>query len=130
MEWTQEKIFETIATITADSAVNPELRKLALENPSKAVEQVAGFPLPEGVTMKFVENEGMTYTIGLPKTSAADGELSDDELLSVAGGVGKMRPGYPGYPGGGQPSRPANPPSSSPAPQPGMPPRYPGSKRF
>ena len=131
MEWTQQKIYDTIAHITATSVVDPALRKLALEDPRKAIEQVAGFPLPDGVSLKFVENQGMSYVIGLPKAASGDGELSDDELAEVAGGAAK----YPGVPGNfptGPISHPTQPghPTTLPVKPGQLPPGFPSTKRY
>lgn len=124
MEWTQQKIYDTIATITASSVVDPAMRKLALDDPRKAIEQVAGFPLPDGVSLKFVENQGMSYVIGLPKAQTADGELSDEDLAQVAGGATKVQPGFP-FPNGPLPTSqlPTGPVSQ---PKPTLPPGFPG----
>jgi hypothetical protein len=131
MEWTQQKIYDTIATITAASVVDPAMRKQALEDPRKAIEQVAGFPLPDGVSLKFVENQGMSYVIGLPKPQSADGELSDEDLAEVAGGVAKkptigVIPNLPA-PSGGHPTTLPVKPGQLP---PGFPGGLPANKRY
>ncbi|MDB5096041.1 MAG: hypothetical protein JWM80_462 [Cyanobacteria bacterium RYN_339] len=133
MEWTQEKIYATIGDITARSASDADLRKLALSDPGEAIKSVAGFPLPQGVSIRFVENQGMSYTIGLPKadSNAADGELSDDELESVAGGAGKSQfPGQPGFGLGINPSAPSHPTTTVVAKPGTLPPNLPGRKRY
>jgi hypothetical protein len=64
---------------------DPAFRELAMRDGTAAVEQVIGKPLPDGVKIRFVENDGATFTLGLPPARSGD-ELSDRELEAVAGG--------------------------------------------
>jgi hypothetical protein len=88
-QWTQEAIQDTIKKIIERGSTDPEFRRLALSHPNDAVEQVSGIPVPPGVKIRFVENEGAQYTVVLPDMKKADmSELSDAELEQVAGGRG------------------------------------------
>ena len=65
-------------------------RQQLLEDPKAAVEQELGMQLPEGVRVETVEETADTIYLVLPSTSMAGregGELSDQELGSVAGGA-------------------------------------------
>ena len=88
-----------------------EFRELALRDGSAAVEQVIGAPLPDGLKIRFVENDGAAITLGLPPVRTS-GELNDYELEAVAGG--RVMQGPP------PPINPSNlfapPPGSVPAP--------------
>jgi hypothetical protein len=67
-----------------DSAFRAQL----LANPKAAVEKALNAPLPAGITLKVIEAGKTDFTVVLPyqaKTSA-NGELSDADLESVAGG--------------------------------------------
>jgi hypothetical protein len=81
------------------SSVDPAFRALALKDGSKAVEQVLGFPLPDGLKIRFVENDGAWMTLGLPPARTAD-ELSDRDLEAVAGGRNDTQVPYTGDFGG------------------------------
>jgi hypothetical protein len=72
-----------------------EFRALALRDGTAAVEQVVGAPLPDGLKIRFVENDGAAITLGLPPARTTD-ELSDRELEAVAGGRNFTGPSVPG----------------------------------
>lgn len=95
--WTQEEVNQAIEKVKELSVTDAAFRKLCLENPNEAIKKVSGKEVPEGIVIKFIENIGAHMTIVLPEAAAA-GELSDDALDSVAGGVGGpcMALGYPG----------------------------------
>ena len=70
------------------SLQDESLRQELLSDPKAAVEQELGTRLPEGVRVVAVEETADTIYLVLPSTSAAGegGELSDQELETVAGG--------------------------------------------
>ncbi len=96
---TNDQIFEIGSKVFQRAATDPEFRTLALADGTTAVEQVIGYPLPDAVKIRFVENNGATLTLGLPPARTSD-ELSDRELEAVAGGRGASFTAL-GYPGGG-----------------------------
>jgi hypothetical protein len=64
-------------------------RQRLIEDPKGAVEQESGRRLPEGVRVVTVEETSDTIYLVLPATpmaGAEGGELSDQQLESVAGG--------------------------------------------
>jgi hypothetical protein len=64
-------------------------RRRLLENPRAAVEEELGSRLPEGVQVMAVEETADTIYLVLPSASPVDagGELSDQDLEAVAGGL-------------------------------------------
>jgi hypothetical protein len=86
-KWTQDDTKKVAATILRRSATEPAFREKALKNPNAAIQEVAGKPLPAGVTVRFVENQpGATMTFVLPDPVSPSKELSEKELEQVAGG--------------------------------------------
>jgi Nitrile hydratase, alpha chain len=61
-------------------------RQRLIEDPKGAVEDELGSRLPEEVRVVAVEETQDTIYLVLPSTPMAGGELSDQELGSVAGG--------------------------------------------
>jgi Nitrile hydratase, alpha chain len=71
------------------SLEDEDFRQRLLDDPTAAVEQELGSPLPEGVEVRVVEESPQTIYLVLPSASAVGegGELSDEELEAVAGGA-------------------------------------------
>ena len=93
MLWTQEKISETLST-AIDRAMNDDaFRAEAMANGNAAIAKLAGLELPPGFSFNFVEGEGLSVTVAVPR-AAAEGELSDDALEAVAGGVSAQQKQY------------------------------------
>jgi hypothetical protein len=72
------------------STTDTEFRARALEDAHAAIEEVLGVPrntLPQTMRVKFIEKDADVDTlIVLPDFADAEGQLSDSELESVAGG--------------------------------------------
>ena len=84
-EWTQEEMDKAYGLIYQKSMRNADFRKLALENPNEAINQVIGKDVPEGFRLKVIEGDpNADLTVVLPDFRGD--ELSDDELENVAGG--------------------------------------------
>lgn len=83
MEMTRGEIMDHLAKFSAESA---EYRKKLLENPRDIVSRQFAMEIPEGVTVKVVEDTPETVHIVLPYTVAEGAELSDADLEAVAGG--------------------------------------------
>lgn len=88
MQWTQEKADAVELEVKKRAIVDPEFRALALSNPSAAVGQVSDIPLPAGFKIQFVDNAGYNKTIVLPDPVQSVEELTEEELLAIAGGAG------------------------------------------
>ncbi len=77
-------------TIVQRSIEDDAFRQRLLADPKAAVEEELGTRLPEGVRVEAVEESADTIYLVLPGTPMASGEggeLSDQELESVAGGA-------------------------------------------
>ena len=78
------------------SVEDESFRQRLIEDPKGAVEQELGTRLPEGVRVVTVEETADIIYLVLPSTpmaGAEGGELSDQELQSVAGGWDTSLPG-------------------------------------
>ena len=82
---TMDQAFQLGTKVLAKAGSDPTFRALALRDGTAAVEQVMGTTLPDGVKIRFVENDGAWLTLGLPPARTSD-ELSDRDLEAVAGG--------------------------------------------
>ncbi len=71
------------------STENADYRAAIVNDPKKVIEAQFQLNVPEGVTLKVVEDSADTINIVLP-AALADGELSDADLEAVAGGGIKM----------------------------------------
>ncbi|HBV95599.1 MAG: hypothetical protein JL50_09925 [Peptococcaceae bacterium BICA1-7] len=83
--WTEEEVQKVVAQIGQRAASDPAFRKLCLADPAGAVKEVSGKDLPQGLKVRFVENEGAHMTFVLPDP-AGPGELGEEDLDKVAGG--------------------------------------------
>ncbi len=87
MSWTEEKINQTMIDIKKKATEDEAFRKLCLDNPNEAINQVSGFDVPEGFKINIIENEpSVDHTIILPPESSA---LKAEELDQIAGGAKK-----------------------------------------
>jgi hypothetical protein len=93
MNWTEEKINQTIADIKKKASEDEDFRKQCLDNPNEAIKQISGMEVPDGVKINIIENDtGVDHTLILPPKEA---ELSKQELDRIAGGRRAMG-GLPG----------------------------------
>ncbi len=85
--WTQQEVTAAVQKISEKAATDKDFRKLALDNPSEAIKNVTGKEVPDGYSIKMIENDsGVDQTFVLPDFQTE--ELSDDDLDKVAGGRG------------------------------------------
>jgi hypothetical protein len=78
-------------TIVQRSLQDEEFRQRLLDDPKGTLEQELGSALPQGFEVRVVEESADTIYLVLPSASVLgyqSGELSDQELEAVAGGVG------------------------------------------
>ena len=85
-EWSYEDGKQAMNEAVRRSATDPSFRKLLLTDVNKAVEKVAGKPVPPNFKIRVLEKGNADMTLILPDPVAAGGELSDKELEQVAGG--------------------------------------------
>lgn len=84
----KRKEFET--KIIAKALEDSEFRGQLLKNPKAVIEKETGKSLPEGLSISIVEEEPNTVKLVLPKqpkTADMTGELNDEALEQVAGGL-------------------------------------------
>jgi hypothetical protein len=72
------------------SKSNPKYREALIKNPKLVLEGQMGGKIPDGVTVKAVEETPNTIYVVVPYVPKAGAELSDNELEAVAGGKGIM----------------------------------------
>ena len=60
-----------------------------LRDPKATIQGMFGIEMPGGMKVHAFELNPDDVMIALPRVDKADGELSDDDLESVAGGTGK-----------------------------------------
>ena len=79
---------DQISAVIAEKAWKDEsFHKAVLANPNKVFEEHTGQPLPQGMTIKVIEDTPNTVHFVIPARPASTSELSDAELESVAGGT-------------------------------------------
>ena len=83
--WTKENYEEMKSALFERSSHDLEFRKLCLENPNAAVEEISGMKLPEGKELNFLENTETKGNFVLPEFEDPSRELNENELKSVAG---------------------------------------------
>ena len=88
-QWTQETVNEVLGQIYKKAATDRTYRELCLSQPEEAIKQVTDQPLPEGFTVRFIENTA-DATFVLPDF-IGDTELSDEQLEVVVGGKKKKK---------------------------------------
>ena len=71
-----------------------EALKVRFQSDPKAVLAEYGIDVPDGIDVNVVENTENTVQITMPQAPAGDGELSEEELSSVAGGSTTADNGY------------------------------------
>ncbi len=85
-DWNESEITEVVKKISARAAEDAKFHALALQNPAAAIQEISGKAVPAGIKIKFCALEGADFAFVLPDPQV-DGELSDSELESVAGGL-------------------------------------------
>ena len=86
---TSQEAERAIEQIVKRAQIDPEFRQLCIDKPNAAATEATGKELPDGFTLRFVDNHNADLTVVLPDLSDAGAELSDAELEQVAGGGSK-----------------------------------------
>ena len=74
--------------VATRAAVDRAFRSRLLADPRNAVAEVLGHQLPDSFRIKFIEKDpGVDALIVLPDLAPTSGELSQEELEAVAGGL-------------------------------------------
>jgi hypothetical protein len=88
-----KELDSAIREVIKRSVVDPEFRKLAIKNANAAITKASGKSLPNGITINFVHNYGVSAkSYVLPDPAADPDLLSDEALEKVAGGCGTSGP--------------------------------------
>ena len=83
---TKPEIQSAIREVLKRSIVDPEFRKLAIQDGRGAISKVSTKTLPPDLDFRFMDNSGKVKTVTLPDPVTGAAELSDAELEQVAGG--------------------------------------------
>ena len=79
---------EMANAVSTRAAVDRAFRQKLLTDPRSAVTEVLGHPLPATFRIKFIEKDAnVDALIVLPDLEPTSGELSQEELEAVAGGL-------------------------------------------
>ena len=83
---TSQEAEQAVQEIIKRAQTDSEFRALCLDNPNAAAKEATGKEIPQGFTLRFVENEGADLTVVLPDAVDLSAELSEEDLEQVAGG--------------------------------------------
>ena len=89
-EWTQQELEELLAKMTKKAMTDAEFRKEVLADANKALEKLAGKPLPPGASLKCIEKDPNYQTTLVLPDLIDEEKLDDESLSSVAGGISAM----------------------------------------
>ena len=89
LEWTESEAEAAARALAERARIDPVFRSRALADPRAAVEELTGKPMPEGFTLRLVDNAHANMTVVLPDIVEPRVELSESELAAVAGGSKK-----------------------------------------
>jgi hypothetical protein len=80
--WTNDELKKAMLKVAKRAATDPELRQLAAENPSAAIEKVIDRKVPKGLILRFVEvSAGFNLEV-----AALPGQL--DDIIDKIGAAG------------------------------------------
>jgi len=86
-DWTQQELEELMAKMTKKAMTDAEFRKEVLADATKALEKLAGRPLPEGSSLKCIERDPNYQTTFVLPDLMDEEKLDDESLSNVAGGI-------------------------------------------
>ena len=111
MAWTRAEADRVLAAIIQRAQQDPAFLRLCLDKPAAAVKEVTNEGLPPDFRLRFVDNDHADLVVVLPDPVPAEaGQLSDEDLSAVSGGIispaqqarfikGSVNPGTPFLPG-------------------------------
>jgi hypothetical protein len=83
-----EKERRALQSILDRAGTDPDFRNRLLNDPRDAIFETFGVMIPANFRIKFIERDpGVDALVVLPDVVNPSGELSDDQLETVAGGV-------------------------------------------
>ncbi len=85
--WTQQEMEELMEKMTKKAMTDAAFRKEVLADATKALEKLAGKPLPEGSSLKCIERDPNYQTTLVLPDLLDEEKLNDESLSSVAGGI-------------------------------------------
>lgn len=86
MGWTQQTFAAAVRQVVHRATSDTAFREQVLKDIHTAVKEVSGEEVPQDFKIKVVDGTGYQLTIVLPALNPS-GELSDQELEDVAGGL-------------------------------------------
>jgi hypothetical protein len=89
---------QILETVLQRSVVDYEFRQQLLHDPRRAIHEALGVVVPANFRVKFIEKDkNVDALVVLPNFQCAPGELTEDELETVAGGGGGRPPVDPDW---------------------------------
>ena len=85
-EWNREEMEKLYLKMQKKAMEDEGFRKELLEDANKALEKLAGRPLPEGMRLNVIENDP-SYTATMVLADMADEEIQLEDMKKVAGGI-------------------------------------------
>ena len=82
-EWTKEEMEKTLLNLKKKAMKDATFRSLCIADAAAAVKEIAGKYLPDGMKLKFVENDGGHMTIVLPDMAAGPGLALGVDVLQI-----------------------------------------------
>jgi len=92
-----QEVNAAIREVLKRAVADPNFRQLAARDGKAAIAKVTSKPLPQGLTIQFVDNHGKTAkTVVIPDPVSHPEQLTEEELEAVAGGCGASNCGVSG----------------------------------
>ena len=84
-----QELNAAIREVLKRAVADPNFRQLASRDGKAAIAKVTNKPLPQGLTIQFVDNHGKSSkTVVIPDPVVHPEQLTEEELEAVAGGCG------------------------------------------
>ena len=86
----EQQIDAGVQAVYAKAGTDPLFRQLCMSDPKAAIKVATGLEIPAWLKVRFVDGNDAHLTFVLPKTKSASGELKDEDLEHVSGGLVKL----------------------------------------